>query len=248
MMKIGHKGAAALAPENTLRSIQLALEHGVDMVEIDVLRLADDTLVLAHSDDLHEVSHGAARGRMREETFPHLRTVAPELPTLDEALDYLAPADVGVQLDLKWQGYEPRVVECVRRHGLVERTLVSSCFARSLRRVAELEPRLARALTYPFDRHGISRRRIVLPFVHVGLATLRRTLPPRIARMLDGAEASVATLHYLVVSRATVERCHARGAQVLAWTVDRPPVLRRLAALGVDGVITNDPRIFAATL
>lgn len=248
MIKVGHKGAAALAPENTLRSLQLALDYGVDMVEIDVLRLADDTLVLAHSNDLREVSHGAARGRTQNETLAHLRTVAPDLPTLDEALDFLARARVRVQLDLKWDGYETRVIECVRRHGLVERTLVSSCFARSLQRIATLEPRLQRGFTYPFDRHGISRRRIVVPFIHVGLATLRRTLPRRIARMLERADASVATLHYLVVSRAAVERCHARGAQVLAWTVDEPRALRRVAQLGVDGVITNDPRIFAATL
>lgn len=247
MIKVGHKGAAALAPGNTLRSIERALEAGVDMVELDVLALADGTLVLAHSDDLHKVSHGAARGRVHDDTLEHLRAVAPELPTLDEALDFIGGADVEVQLDLKRRGYERDLVDTIRRHGLVDRALVSACFTRSLRTIGELEPRLRRGYTYPFDRHGISERRVVAPFIRFGLTTLRLGLPPRIGRLLERAGASVATLHYLVVSRATVDRCHARDVQVFAWTVDEPEVVRDLARLGVDGIITNDPRIFAAT-
>ena len=73
VLRIGHKGAAALAPEkhaalapeNTLRSLALAVELGCDLVEFDVLSLDDGTLVLAHSDDLREVSHGSSHGRVR---------------------------------------------------------------------------------------------------------------------------------------------------------------------------------------
>src|SRR5918995_1015630 len=123
MMRIGHKGAAALAPENTLRSIERALEVGVDMVEVDVVSLADGTLVLAHSDDLVEVSHGAARGRITGESLAELREVAPDLPTLDEALALIAAHDAAVQLDVKRPGYERDLVEAVRSHGLVEQAL-----------------------------------------------------------------------------------------------------------------------------
>jgi glycerophosphoryl diester phosphodiesterase len=63
--RVGHRGASALAPENTLRALELAVELGCDMLEFDVLDLADGTLVLAHSNDLYEVSHGVARGRVR---------------------------------------------------------------------------------------------------------------------------------------------------------------------------------------
>jgi glycerophosphoryl diester phosphodiesterase len=55
-LRVGHKGAAALEPENTLRSLARAVELGCDLVEFDVLELHDGTLVLAHSDDLLEVS------------------------------------------------------------------------------------------------------------------------------------------------------------------------------------------------
>jgi glycerophosphoryl diester phosphodiesterase len=249
VLRVGHKGAAAIAPENTIRSLAAALELGVDLVEFDVLDLLDGTLVLAHSDDLHEVSHGAATGTVRTRTLEELRRVAPELPTLDEALAFLAanPPPVGIHVDVKWFGYEEGVTEALRRHGLVERAVVSSFHPRTLRAFAELEPGLARGLTYPWDRRGLSRRRILAPAVLGAVLGLRQGLPLRIGRLLEAATAGVAMLQYRVVSRAVVRRCHALGAPVFAWTVDSPSALRSLARAGVDGVITNDPRIFLTT-
>ena len=101
LLRVGHRGAAALAPENTLRAFEAALALGVDAIEFDVLDLADGPLVLAHSNDLAEVSHGAAAGTVRERSLDELREVAPELPTLDEALAFLAAHDVGLHVDLK---------------------------------------------------------------------------------------------------------------------------------------------------
>jgi len=247
VIRIGHKGAAALAPENTLRSIERALEIGVDMVELDVIALADGTLVLAHSDDLLEVSHGAVRGRVTGESLAELRAVAPDLPTLDEALALAAERGAAVLLDVKRPGYEQELAEAVRRHGLVERTLVSSCYPETVRLLGRLEPRLRRGLTYPFDRLGISSRRFLRPAVRAALGTLRATLPRRIGRLLARADASVATLNYTVISAAVVRSCHARGAEVLAWTVDDAAIAARLAALGVDGIISDDPRIVPGT-
>jgi glycerophosphoryl diester phosphodiesterase len=247
VLRIGHKGAAALAPENTLRSIQRALEVGVDMVEVDVVSLADGTLVLAHSDDLFEVSHGGARGRITGESLAELREVAPELPTLDEALAVVAARDADVMLDVKRPGYELGLVEAVRRHGLVERTLVSSCYPETLRLVGQFEPGVRRGLTYPFDRLGVSSRRLLRPAVRAGLGALKASLPRRIGRLLERADASVATLNHSVISAAVVRSCHDRGVQVLAWTVDDPELVDRLVALGVDGIISDDPRLVPAT-
>jgi glycerophosphoryl diester phosphodiesterase len=244
-LRVGHKGAAALEPENTLRSLRRAVELGCDLVEFDVLDLHDGTLVLAHSDDLLEVSHGAAAGSVRELTLDGLREAAPELPTFDEALELLGQADgVGLHVDLKWHGYEVAAAEAIRRHGLVERTVVSSFHAHSLRAVAAAEPGLARGYTYPFDRSGVSRRPLLAPLAAAALLGLRATLPLRIAGMLDRAKASAAMLHHVVVSRAVVERAHAYGAAVFAWTVDDEAALERVLAAGVDGVISNDPRLF----
>lgn len=225
MIRVGHRGAAALAPENTLASIERALEVGVDMVELDVVPLADGSLVLAHDPP----ADGAG------------------LPTLDEALAFVRERDVDVLLDVKGPGYEAELAEAVRRHGWVERTLVSSCHAESVRLLGQLEPGLRRGLTYPFDRLGISSRRLLRPATRAGLAGLRAALPWRIGGLLARADASVATLNHAVVSAAVVRSCHARGAQVLAWTVDDPALAARLAALGVDGIISDDPTVVPGT-
>jgi glycerophosphoryl diester phosphodiesterase len=213
LIRVGHRGAAALAPANTLRSIELALKAGVDLVELDVLGLPGGAVVLGHS-----------AGELTDEPM-----------TLDDALAFLsrhAPG-TGIVADVKNRGYERGLVDSIRRADALERTVVSTSFVSSLREVARLEPGLTRSLTYPRRRLG---------------AALRRTLPARIGRMLARADASAATLNHRVISRAVVERCHALGAAVLAWTVNDPVLVRRLDALGVDAVITDDPRIFGATL
>jgi glycerophosphoryl diester phosphodiesterase len=171
--------------------------------------------------------------------------VAPELPTLDEALEQLGAAGtVGIQIDLKGSGFEERLAVAVRRHGLVDRSIVSTFHAPSLVRLARLEPGLARGLTYPVDRRGIAQQRLLFPAAVTAAAALRRALPRRIAGLLDRARASAAMLHYSVVSAAAVARAHAHGAAVFAWTIDDRPLLDRMVAAGVDAVITNDPRIF----
>jgi glycerophosphoryl diester phosphodiesterase len=212
-----------------------------------VIQLDDGTLVVAHSDDLNEVSHGAAEGRVKTMSLAALRRVAPELPTFDEALELLAALDpVGVHVDLKGSGFEPAVAQAIRRHGLIERSVVSTFNAPSLVRLGEADPAIARGLTYPVDRHRLSGRRLLYPVAVAVAAGLRRALPLRIESMLQSVDASAAMLHFSVVSQAAVERAHARGAAVFAWTVDDEALLARVVAAGVDGVITNDPRIFAS--
>jgi glycerophosphoryl diester phosphodiesterase len=220
MLRIGHRGAAALAPENTIASLSLAVELGCDLVELDVIAV-DGVLVLAHSPE-------ELRG---------------EPPTLDEALAFLAPTGRGIQVDLKATGIEAAVVNALRRHDAVERSLVSTFWPRSLRVLHDLEPELARGLTYPEDRHGLSARRILGGLVRPGLAAMRSVLALRLPRMLAGANANVAVLHLQVVSDSVVRRCHELDVPVLAWTALTSEEVRRLDRLGVDGVIADDPRI-----
>jgi glycerophosphoryl diester phosphodiesterase len=127
----------------------------------------------------------------------------------------------------------------------VERSLVSTFWPRSLRVLHDLEPELARGLTYPEDRHGLSARRILGGLVAPGLAAMRLVLALRLPRMLAAANANVAVLHLQVVSDSVVRRCHELDVPVLAWTALTPEQVRRLDGLGVDGVIADDPRILA---
>ena len=220
--------------------------EGVDMVEFDVLPLADGTLVLAHSDDLLEVTHGRTDGRIGERSFADVRTLEPDVATLDEALAFLADhaPETGIVVDVKRPGYEAPIVAALRRHEAIGRTVVSSAFHETLETVGRAEPRLALGVSYPYDRRRLSRARALRPLLAGGLLGLRLLLPSRIGAWLASTGATVATLHFLVVSRELVRRCHARGAAVFAWTVDDARIARGLARAGVDGIITNDPRIF----
>jgi glycerophosphoryl diester phosphodiesterase len=221
MFRIGHRGAAALAPENTIASLALAVELGCDLVELDVVEL-DGALVLAHSPD----------------------ELPAEPATFDEALAFLGPTGRGIHVDLKAAGTEEAIVKALRRHDVVDRSLVSTVWPRSLRTLHGLEPDLARGLTYPEDRHGLSARRILGGLVGPGLVALRSVLAGRIPRMLAAAEANIAVLHVQVVNQAVVRRCHALGVPVLAWTAQTAEEVRRLDGFGVDGVIADDPRLF----
>lgn len=220
LLRIGHRGAAALAPENTLEAFGAAVELGCDLIEFDVLEL-DGALVVAHSPG----------------------EVPAKPATLDEALGFLAGTPAGVHADLKTRGAAAALADRLGAHGLVERTLVSSFDPAALRMLRPLEPALRLGLTYPQDRFGISRRRALAPLVLGGLASMRAALPARIGRMLAAAHASAAVLHWSVVSRAAVDRCHALGVPVLAWTALTEEQVSRLDDLGVDGVVADDPRI-----
>jgi glycerophosphoryl diester phosphodiesterase len=214
---IGHRGAAAVAPENTLESLEAGVAAGVDLVEFDIL----PGLRLGHS--LHELP--------REEL------------TLDEALTALVRHDVGVQLDVKLPGYEADVLDAMRRHGLEERALVSTAFAVTARRVARLAPGLPVAIGYPRDRLGVSKISWPLPLTRAGAAAARRAMPVRVPFLLRVARANVLSLHHALCSPAGVRAAHRLGAPVFAWTANEPPIVRRLAAAGVDAIVSDDPEM-----
>jgi glycerophosphoryl diester phosphodiesterase len=220
-LRIGHRGAPGLAPENTIASFLAAIERGVDLVEMDVVADHAELLIAHGSESLND-----------------------ESPTLAEALELVAERRVGAILDLKSLGIEGRVVELLRDRELLDRTAVASFDPAAVRRLKELEPSLTTGLSYPFDRAGIGERRAFQPLIRMGLAGLRRALPARIGGMLARARADAALLHHALVTRRLVERCHARGTAVLAWTIEDEAALRRVVAAGVDGVIANDPGLF----
>jgi glycerophosphoryl diester phosphodiesterase len=247
-LRIGHRGAAALAPENTLSAFRRAIDHGVDLIEFDVIDLRDGPLVVAHSDRLEEVSHGAARGRVRDRTLAELREIAPDLPTFDDALAFFvdeAPT-VGLHVDLKLSRRLDELAAAIERHGVASRTVVSSHHVPSLRAVARGSRATTIGLTYPEDKLGISRKPYLWPVARAGLDVMRAAAPARVSTLLRRADARALMLQHRLVTPRVVEAAHRSGAPVLAWTVDHAADLARVVAAGVDGVITNDPRIFSA--
>ena len=223
--RVGHRGASALAPENTPEAFALAVELGCDMLEFDVLAASDGTLVVAHD--------RRARG-------------APGVVTLDAALAFCAEhlPVVGLQVDLKRRGIERDVADALRRHGVFERAWVSGFDADALRRMAELEPELPRSFTLPRDRFGVSKHGPLAPLVRHTLDRVGAALPKRLPALLARAGANALTLHYSVTSAEAIARAHELGTPVYVWTVDDAALVRRLAGWGADGIITNDPRVF----
>jgi glycerophosphoryl diester phosphodiesterase len=219
---IGHRGAAAVAPENTLAALEVAVAAGVDLVEFDI----SPGLLLGHSE---------------------LELPADSID-LDRALDYLRGHELGVHLDVKLPGYEADVVAAVRRHGLVDRAIFATAFAGSSRRLARLAPEVPRAIGYPRDRLGVSRFRWPRALTQAGAAALRQAMPLRVPLLLRAADANILSLHHTLCSRAAIAASHRRGAPVLAWTANDPQVVSRLAGLGVDAIVSDDPAMALATL
>lgn len=217
---IGHRGAAAVAPENTLASLEAAVAAGVDVVEFDI----SPGLRLGHS--LHELPD--------------------EELGLDDALELLKAAGVGVHLDVKEPGYEDDVLAAVRRHGLDERAYCSTAFAVSARRLAGRG--LPVAIGYPRDQLGVSSIRWPRVLTRAGAAALRQAMPARIPVLLRWARADALSLHHTLCSRTAVRTAHRLGAPVLAWTVNDADGVRRVAAAGVDGIVSDDPETALATL
>jgi glycerophosphoryl diester phosphodiesterase len=222
VVRVGHRGAAALAPENSLAAIEAGASAGAGVAEVDLMWRADGALVLAHGPG-----------------------IPADAPTLDEALELVADLGLAVQLDVKVGGTESQVAAALRTHGLEGRAFVSSFSLPILRAFAAAVPELPRSLTYPEDRLGVSERRVLRPAVRSGLAVLRARLPRRLPGWLDRAGAQAATLNWAVVTPAAVAVCHAAGAAVYVWTVNEPVLATTLVASGIDGIIMDDPRILA---
>ena len=227
LIRIGHKGAHHIAPGNTIESFEAALAHGVDMIEFDVLRTRDGRLVLAHD-------YADADGR--------------DPLSLEVGLDHFvgeAYAGIELDVDLKLPGYEREVAEGLLERELGGRSLVSSHYPETLDRLGELAPGLRRGWSVPRVQRNYMRSPLAVPAYAVA-RLMRARLPGRASARIEAGGCEAIMAHQLLVSARLVRRVHGAGGQVYVWTVDSARRIAALEALGVDGVITNDPRLFDA--
>ncbi len=229
LRRVGHKGADLIAPGNTFESFDAALEAGVDMIEFDVLpSRADDRLLLAHD-------YGDAARRE-----PH---------TLEEGLAHLASerfAGVEINVDLKLPGYELRVLDALREYGMLDRALVSSQYRESLALIRSSEPGVRLGWSVPKVKRDPFRSPWTAALALVVAQAMRITLPAQAGRAIRARRCDALMVHWRLVTSRLVRAVDAAGGEVYVWTVDELPRLRALEALGVTGVITNDPRLFGA--
>jgi glycerophosphoryl diester phosphodiesterase len=234
---VGHKGADLIAPGNTLESFAAADEAGVDTIELDVLWTRDGhpriaaaertPLVVAH--DWHDAE--------RREPL-----------TLAQALDAFreSPLDrVEIDLDIKLPGREEEIVAAVRESGLLERAMVSTMEFSTLAKVRELEPGLRRGWTYPkVTKDWASKPWAKAPMLGA-LAWMRQRLPGLAARELPRIGVEAMWVYHPLVSRQLAKITDLARVELIAWTVDDLSRMNKLIAAGVDGICSNDPRLFA---
>lgn len=221
MLIVAHRGASAKAPENTLPAFAEALRAGADGAEFDVRLTADDRLVLMHDDDIQRVV--GRPGRVSAMTFEELRAVYPDITTFEQVVDLLAgKTTLFVEVKGAWTG---------------ERYIPAAPV------VDAIAPFLAGvdAVVSSFDPDAVSHARAVLSAHPTGLASLELveagwTIDTAAERGFDECHLPEAQ-----VDAAVIERARAAGKRVLAWTVNDPARARALAAIGCDGIFTDDP-------
>ena len=230
MKRIGHKGADLIAPGNTLASFDAAVAAGVDMIEFDVL-----------PEDHRDREHSTLR---LVHDYTHDITQA---PTLDEGLAHLAKLDLDLVCDLKLPGYEARVAQALRAHGLVGRGIVSTLYMRSLVTLREVEPGLNLGWSVPRVARDYTQSWLYALPAYALLQRVRRILPARASHHIRAGRCDALVSHWRLVTPRLVAAVHDAGGELYVWTVDDAQQIHDLEALGVDGVITNDPRLFALT-
>jgi glycerophosphoryl diester phosphodiesterase len=244
-IRVGHKGADAIAPGNTVASFRAAVEAGVDVIEFDVLRPESD---FADGSEWRTAPAGPARGTgplVVAHDWADARRREPL--TLDEALDALSepPLDaVAIDLDLKLAGREDEVVTALRERQLLDRAMTSTMEVRSIHAIGELEPALSRGWTLPKVGRDWTRSRLARPLVAAGIATMRARMPALIRRHAPRLGVRSIWLYHPLASRSIAAATHEAGAKLICWTVDEAPRIEALLELGADGICTNDPRLF----
>lgn len=223
---LGHRGAPRDAVENTLTAFTEAAAQGADGVELDVHRAADGALVVHHD------AEAAGFGILAEHDLPAIRRALPAIPTLDEVFDACAGMLVNVEVKNSPQDadFDPQdrcaeaVVDLVRRRGLHATALVSSFHLPTIDRVRALDPDIATGYLVVVDPMPMAALEIADDHGH-------RALHPHLAALGEAFAPKV------------VARAADLGIALNVWTVNDPAEIARLGAVGVDGIITDTPRI-----
>jgi glycerophosphoryl diester phosphodiesterase len=227
--RVGHKGAADIERGNTLASFNAALAHDVDMIELDVLS--------EHADGSGRLLVGHDYEDLRSRTSL----------TFEQALEHLTRpefARVELDVDVKIPGYELRVLELLREHDLVERTLISGMFPSGLALIRAAEPSLRLGWSVPRVRRDYTTDMLTAIPALAMLTGYRATLPRRARTALQEGRFDAIMAHWRVVTSGLVRAVAEGGGELYVWTVDDARMIERLTAMGVDGIITNDPRLF----
>jgi glycerophosphoryl diester phosphodiesterase len=224
LLIIAHRGSSGHFPENTLRAFTEAFDCGADMCELDVRLTGDGEPVVLHDATVDRTTdgHGAVEA-MRLEDLKRLdagvkfgdQFAGERVPLLAEVFA-VAAGRGALNLELKAEGAADAVCELIIARNAFAWTLVSS-----------------------FDWGALSRVHQLAPEIRIGLLASRR--PAQLLAAARELRANVIIPRFDLVDKALCSAAHKDAAEVLAWTVDSPELMRKLVTDGVDGIMTNYP-------
>ena len=231
VMRIAHRGASGegLAPENTLAAIQMALEQGVDLVEVDVRVTADGHAVLVHDPTVDRTTTGG--GSVGSLTLDQIRKLdagtwfgekfrGEKVPTLQEALDLVKRRAI-LQVETKAEGAVECAVRVIRSMRAQSRVMFVSFQESSLLTANDLGRRIPSAL------------------LMTGGDALRR--PASVAQRVRTVGANALSVHYKAARPDLIRTFLARALGFWVWTVDDEADMRKMIRMGVGGITTNYP-------
>lgn len=213
---VGHRGAAGLAPENTLAALEAAIRAGADVAEFDVQSTADGVLVASHDPVL--TLEGGVRIDIRSSRYEDIKDVrvcGERIPRIEEIVE-AARGRIALFLEVKVPGDTAPLVELLRGLDAVDYVAVISFEEEAVRTVKRLEPRLAAGIIY-FRPPG-------------KIIECKKTL-----------RCEIVLPRYPLATEKAVALAHRLGLKVVAWTVDDTEWALRLARRGVDAIATNRP-------
>ena len=228
---IGHRGASAYAPENTIRSFELARSQGADMVELDVQRSSDGVLIVFH-DDTTERWNGLKRtvGSYSYDELLELDIGGERIATLEETCAFASETGMQLNVELKQPDIVGPTVEMLRAHGIVEQTVISSFYHAALVALHQEAPDVRGAYLMGNDSYRPDvRARELWPFFQLQQVGAYAWHPYWKLPMLD----------------KVLPLVRQAGYRVNVWTVNDPVVAKRLTELGATGIITDMPDVMS---
>jgi glycerophosphoryl diester phosphodiesterase len=218
MIIMGHRGAAALEPENTLLSIGRAMEIGVNAVEIDVRLSKDKEIVVIHDSTVDRTTDGT--GPVCSFTVDELKKLdagkGQRIPTLQEVIEFI-DGKVNLVIELKEEGTVASVFELIKRNNIDDSVYVISFWHRLVKTIKEM------------DSH-----------IKTGVLLVGCPVDTCIATQTS---ADALVMNYSFIDMKFVQTAHRGNLKVFVWNIDKRNLLKPYADMGIDGIGTNDPRV-----
>ena len=220
-----HRGASKLAPENTLKSFQKAIDLKADYIEFDLHQTKDGEIVIMHdSNTFRTTGH---KGKIKQMTLEELKELNCEegekIPTLRELVK-IAKGKIDFLCEIKVNGIAKKVVEILREADLIESTIISSFKHDELLGVQKIDPNLKIAALEPMGirwvTSWVSKKKIIQNAIQKNFSFIH--------------------IYKMLATKKFIKIAHKHNIKVNAWTVDSPKTMRRLINKGIDGIITND--------